>query len=502
VFYSMTHTAHEAEPVLEMQAGYGFEQRKSLSTSFHLGEGLVGQCTKEKKRILLTEVPGEYVRINSGLGASTPLNIIVLPILFEGSVRAVVELASFSPFSVTHQTFLDQLTESIGLVLNTIDANTLTENLLKQSQSQAEELRSQQEELRESNEDLGRQATLLAERNMEAEKKNQEIERSKLLVEEKAGELSLFSSRYKSEFIANMSHELRTPLNSLLILAEQLEDNSEGNMTATQVKYASVILDSGRDLLRLLNGILDLAKVESATVTIETSKVDLEDFRTLLVREFEQVAERSDVGYAIDITSDCPTHIVTDPHRLRQILKNLLANAFKFTVRGQVDLKVSLVEGTWRGAAPALREAPLVMAFAVKDTGIGIEQEEQRRIFEPFAQVDGGTSRDYGGTGLGLSISRALVGLLDGEITVESTPGEGSTFTVYLPLGRPPTLPPVALLGSTAPNRSDESAIDRDVTSARNNMRDGPAGPARGDDMVFAGTRVLVVDDISATCSQ
>ena len=266
VFYSMNHASEAVEPLLELQAGYGYEERRHLSTCFRVGEGLIGQCAKEKKRILLTEVPGDYVRINSGLGAAAPLNIIVLPVLFEGSVRAVIELASFSAFSETHQAFLDQLPESIGLVLNTIEADTLTENLLKQSQKQAEELRAQQEELRESNEDLGRQASLLAAQNIEAEKKNQEIEQSKRQVEEKAGQLAV-SSKYKSEFIANMSHELRTPLNSLLILAEQLKDNREQTMSETQVEYAGVILNSGRDLLSLLNGILDLAKVESGTVT-------------------------------------------------------------------------------------------------------------------------------------------------------------------------------------------------------------------------------------------
>src|SRR5271155_4058599 len=268
VFYSMSGPSDGGEPVLEFQAGYGYEQRRHLSTSFQLGDGLVGQCAKEKKRILLTEVPGDYVKINSGLGASAPLNIIVLPVLFEGSIRAVVELASFSPFSLTHQAFLDQLPESIGLVLNTVVANTLTENLLKQSQSQAEELLAQQEELRESNEDLGRQAKLLAEQNIEAEQKNQEVERSKRLLEEKSDQLAV-SSKYKSEFIANMSHELRTPLNSLLILAEQLEDNPDHNMTDTQVEYAGVIRSSGNDLLKLLNNILDLAKVESGTISAE-----------------------------------------------------------------------------------------------------------------------------------------------------------------------------------------------------------------------------------------
>ena len=273
VFYTMSSRSdQDGDPVLEMQAGYGYEQRKHLSTTFRLGEGLVGQCAKERKRILLTDVPGDYVRINSGLGEAVPLNIIVLPVLFEGSLRAVVELASFSEFSVTHQAFLDSITESVGIVLNTIQAAGLTESLLKQSQTQAEELRSQQEELRGSNEDLERQARLLAEQNLVAVQKNLEVEQSKRLIEEKVSQLAV-SSKYKSEFIANMSHELRTPLNSLLILAQQLEQNPDDNMTATQVEYASVIRSSGNELLELLNSILDLAKVESGTVTADNSEV-------------------------------------------------------------------------------------------------------------------------------------------------------------------------------------------------------------------------------------
>ncbi len=493
VFYSMTHHPTDGQPLLEMQAGYGFEERRNLATSFRLGEGLVGQCAKEKKRILLTEVPADYVRINSGLGASTPLNIIVLPILFEGSVRAVVELASFSPFSVIHQTFLDQLTESIGLVLNTIEANTVTENLLKQSQSQAEELRSQQEELRESNEDLGRQASLLAERSREAEKKNEEIEQSKLLVEEKAGQLSV-SSKYKSEFIANMSHELRTPLHSLLILAEQLEDNPDNNMTETQVKYASVIRASGQDLLRLLNSILDLAKVESGTVVVELSEVNLADFRVSLVHDFEQVARGKNVGYSFEISSDCPKHVVTDPHRLGQILKNLLANAFKFTADGEVSLRVFIAEDGWSDVSEALGSASSVMAFSVCDTGIGIEQEQQHRIFEAFAQVDGTTARDYGGTGLGLSISRALVELLDGEITVASTAGEGSTFTVYIPLGRgaTDTQPVVAAQDAYL---KQAPAFDRHLTAQESTLTVN-RHPSEGiAPQSLAGVKVLVIDD-------
>jgi CheY-like chemotaxis protein/HAMP domain-containing protein/putative methionine-R-sulfoxide reductase with GAF domain len=471
VFYSMTSVTEGGEPMLELQAGYGYEERKHLSTSFRLGEGLVGQCAKEKKRILLTDVPDDYVRINSGLGASTPMNIIVLPVLFEGSVRAVIELASFSSFSVIHQAFLDSITESIGLVLSTIEGSTLTETLLIQSQSLAEELRTQQEELRESNEDLGRQAKQLAEQNIEAEHKNREVQESKRLVEEKAGQLSV-SSKYKSEFIANMSHELRTPLNSLLILAQQLEDNPEHNMTDTQVEYASVIHSSGNELLELLNSILDLAKAESGTVTVEMTDVPIGDLRTGLLREFEAVARGKHLDYEIALSTTCPVGLVTDSQRLRQILKNLLANAFKFTERGTVRVEVGMAERGWSPTTTTLVAAPAVVAFAVADTGIGIDEEQQHRIFEAFAQGDGTTARVYGGTGLGLSISRELVGLLGGELAVTSTPGVGSTFTVYLPFQG----------SGTAAPRVSNVPVDRSPTYVL---------PTN----VKAGTRILLVDD-------
>jgi signal transduction histidine kinase len=266
----------------------------------------VGQCATEKQRILLTDVPGDYVTINSGLGELAPLTIIVLPVLFEGSVRAVVELASFSRFSPIHQALLEQLTESIGLVLNTIEANTITENLLKQSQSQAQELQSRQEELRSSNEDLGRQASRLAEQNSEVERKNQEIERAKRLVEEKAEQLAV-SSRYKSEFFSNMSHELRTPLNSLLILAGELKDNPTENLTETQVQYASVIHSSGTDLLRLLNDILDLAKVESGTVTLEIGPLALVELVAALEHDFVRVAEQKGMSFSVAVSPGAPS---------------------------------------------------------------------------------------------------------------------------------------------------------------------------------------------------
>jgi len=499
VFYSMTTGTDDDEPTLEFRAGYGYQERKHLSTSFLVGEGLVGQCAKEKKPILLTDVPDDYVRINSGLGESPPLNIIVLPVLFEGSVRAVIELASFSPFSEIHQIFLDQLTESIGLVLSTIEASTLRETLLMQSQSLAEELRSQQLELTESNADLGRQARLLAEKNTEAEQRTRQIEESKRLVEEKAGQLAV-SSKYKSEFIANMSHELRTPLNSLLLLAEQLESNPGGNMTDTQVEYATVIHSSGNELLTLLNGILDLAKVESGTTLAEISDLSVDDLRRGLLREFEPVAEAKQLGYAIEVAPDCPRKISTDQQRLRQVLKNLLANSFKFTERGEVVLHIGRANGGWSPEIPTLVDARSVIGLSVTDTGIGINEEQQQRIFEAFAQGDGTTARVYGGTGLGLSISRELVSLLGGEITVTSVPREGSTFTVYLPAS-PEVAPDQLAADQPASGPREETRADSSADGVEPHMPAEFSGvkadqpPLNGSTDRLDGMKILLVDD-------
>jgi signal transduction histidine kinase/ActR/RegA family two-component response regulator len=472
---------------LRFQGGYGFKERKNLASVFRLGEGLVGQCALEKKRILLTQVPADYIQINSGLGESPPLNIIVLPILFEGSVRAVIELASFAAFSATHQSFLDQLTESIGLVLNTVSATSVTEKLLEQAQSQAQELQSRQEQLRQSNEDLAKQATLLADQNSEIESKFQEVEEAKRLVEEKATELSV-SSKYKSEFIANMSHELRTPLNSLLVLAEQLEDNPDGNLTTRQVQYASVIRASGRDLLKLLNDILDLAKVESQTVQFELSELALAELCDSMVQSFRPVADGQGLQFSVELDEALPPSIVTDPHRLRQVLMNLLSNAFKFTEHGDVALRLALGRSGWNPRNERLAQAEGVLAISVRDSGIGIKRELQAAMFEAFAQADGSTARQYGGTGLGLSISRNLVNLLGGEIALASEPGVGSTFTVYLPLDQSISSLPLravpALRRSLLPvERSAEDALRRELTG------DAFYGGAA------AGTKVLIVDD-------
>ena len=487
VFYTLV-TDDGGEPVLRYQAGYGYKERKHLASQFRLGEGLVGQCAREKERILLTDVPGDYVTINSGLGEATPLNIIVLPILFEGSVRAVVELASFSRFSPTHQAFLDQLTESIGLVLNTIEANTLTENLLKQSQSQAQELQSRQEDLRGSNEDLAKQASRLAEQNIEVEAKNQEVENAKRLVEEKAEQLAV-SSAFKSEFFANMSHELRTPLNSLLILAGELKANPEQNLTEAQVQYASIIQSSGTDLLRLLNDVLDLAKVESGTVTLEISELPLVELQDALEREFRHVADQQGVSFAVELAPGTPAIIATDPGRLRQVLKNLLANAFKFTEHGAVTLRIGRPDSDWRPANGTFGDASDVTAFSISDTGIGIAPELQQLIFEAFAQADGTTARQYGGTGLGLSISRELVGLLGGEMTLNSTFGEGSTFTVYLPSGLGADDHAIVAATDAAPE------VTPWPTSVERSVAPGSPQPDSGADTELAGKKVLVVDD-------
>ena len=501
VFYALTDPGDGGQPVLQFQAGYGYKERKHLANRFRLGEGLVGQCALEKERILLTDVPSDYVQINSGLGESSPLNIIVLPILFEGSVRAVIELASFGAFSPTHQSLLDQLTESIGLVLNTVDADLVTVKLLEQSQSQAQELQSRQEQLHQSNEELEEQAALLAGKNSEVEGKYQEVEEAKRLVEQKAAELAV-SSKYKSEFIANMSHELRTPLNSLLVLAEQLEDNPEGNLTDKQVQYAHVIRSSGGDLLKLLNDILDLAKVESKTVKLDSSELLLADLTEGMAHTFDPVADKQGLTFSVELDDELPPAMVTDPHRLRQILKNLLSNSFKFTERGEVALRLERSAGGWSPECERLTRAKSVIAISVSDTGIGIKPELQSSMFEAFAQADGTTARRYGGTGLGLSISRDLVDLLGGEITLSSEPGSGSTFTVYLPLEAAAHTPVdgAYATASLAPSpflvNGDPKPLEATRSDHGNNQRPGPAPPI-GSPLYegAAGITALIVDD-------
>ena len=431
VFYTMDAT--KDEPVLKLLASYAYKQRKNIDNQFKLGEGLVGQCALEKQKILLVNAPPDYITITSGLGEAPPVNIIVMPVLFEGQVKAVIELASFERFTPTHQAFLDQLTESIGIVLNTIEANTRTEDLLKQSQSLARELQSQQEELQQTNAELGDKARLLADQNVEVERKNREVEQARQALEEKARQLAL-TSKYKSEFLANMSHELRTPLNSLLILSDQLSRNADRNLSNRQVEFAKTIHSSGNDLLALINDILDLSKIESGTVVVDIGELSFKDLSDYVERTFRHVAEQKKLEFVLDFGRALPRVIHTDSKRLQQVIKNLLSNAFKFTERGRVSLRVEPVDVGWSPENESLARAGGAVAISVRDTGIGIQPDQQQIIFEPFQQADGSTSRKYGGTGLGLAISREIARMLGGEIKLASTPGQGSTFTLFLPL--------------------------------------------------------------------
>ncbi|MEA2554164.1 MAG: hypothetical protein QOJ65_2340 [Fimbriimonadaceae bacterium] len=446
VFY-MAESSGLGEPMLRLLSSYAYKERKHLASKFRMGEGLVGQCALERKSIVLTNVPDDYIQISSGLGESPPHNIIVLPVLFEGEMMAVIELASFNRFSEIHRTFLDQLMESIGVVLNMISANMRTEELLKQSQSltqelqsQSQELQTQQEQLRQTNTELEDQAkeledkaALLEERNRAVEHKNKEVELARAALEEKAQQLAL-SSKYKSEFLANMSHELRTPLNSMLILAKLMADNPDSNLTEKQVEFANTIYGSGNDLLNLINEILDLTKIEAGKMEIELANVSMHELRDYVERSFRHVADQKGLAFDVKVDPGTPNTIATDALRLQQVLRNLLSNAFKFTHEGKVELNIKRADRDIVLDDGRLAPAEDLVALEVKDTGVGIPPDKQSLIFEAFQQADGTTSRRYGGTGLGLSISREITRLLGGRIRVESTPGQGSSFTLYLPV--------------------------------------------------------------------
>jgi signal transduction histidine kinase/DNA-binding response OmpR family regulator len=475
--------ARDAE--LQLVASYGYKKRKNVANHFKPGEALVGQAALEKKPILITEPPSDYIAIASGLGEATPNNIIVMPVLFEEQVLGVIELASFKAFDDVQQRFLDQLMETIGIALSTIIANMRTERLLLQSQSltqelqsQSEELQSQQdelkrsnseleeqakslkaseellqtqqEELQQTNEELQEKAALLERQNRDIEVKNREIELARRSLEDKADQLAV-SSKYKSEFLANMSHELRTPLNSLLILSNLLAQNEDSNLSEKQVEFAQTIHQSGSDLLALINDILDLSKVEAGKMDIHPAHVGVGAVRDYVERTFRPVAEEKELGFDISVADDVPASVETDEQRLQQIVKNLLSNAFKFTESGGVTLRIERAPGDVMFASEVLAQADNVVGFSVSDSGIGIPEDKLRLIFESFQQADGTISRRYGGTGLGLSISREIARLLGGEIRAQSTPDEGSTFTLYLPENFTPVEPIGGELGQPVP---------------------------------------------------
>lgn len=425
--------ADERQPMLSLLSTYAHGIEANHPARLDLGQGLVGQCAIDARRILITNLPDNVVPISSGVFTTLPKSAIVLPVHFEGQVKAVIELSSAGEFTELQLSFLDQLTTSIGIVLNSIEATMQTEGLLKQSQQLATELQSQQRELQQTNEQLEQKAQQLEERNVEVEAKNQEIEQARHALEEKATELAL-TSKYKSEFLANMSHELRTPLNSILILGQQLGDNPDGNLSSKQVEFAKTIHGAGTDLLNLISDILDLSKIESGTVSVDAEEIFINNLLEVMSRPFKHEAENRDLSFSVEVGDTVAGSIITDSKRLQQILKNLLSNAFKFTAVGGVTLKVAAVTSGWSPDHPSLMHAPSVISFEVADTGIGIPPEKQRIIFEAFQQADASTSRKYGGTGLGLAISRELANLLGGEIQLRSSPGVGSTFVLYLPL--------------------------------------------------------------------
>ncbi len=418
---------------LKLLSSYADTGNSEINRTIDLGQGLIGQCAVEKKRLLLNNVPPDFINITSSLGQARHVSIVVLPVLFEGQTKAVIELATIQNFTPGSLAFLDLLTQSIGAVFNTIEATMRTEGLLKQSQQLTVELQARQSELQQTNEELGTKARLLAEQNAEVERKNAEVEQARRALEEKAAELAL-TSKYKSEFLANMSHELRTPLNSILILSQQMAENSGNNLSNKQVEFSRNINSAGTDLLNLINDILDLSKIESGTVTVDVEDMSFVALHDNIERNFRHVAEAKNLPFNVMFEENLPRSMATDPKRLQQILKNLLSNAVKFTAHGHVEVLVGLASGGWSPDHPVLSATQQVISFAVSDTGIGVPPDKQRLIFEAFQQADAGTSRKYGGTGLGLAISRELAVLLGGEIKLVSEPGKGSTFKLFLPL--------------------------------------------------------------------
>ena len=441
VFYLVEKDAAGAH--LKLQASYAFDNPRAL---LQPGEGLAGQCLVDRQRIVLTEVPENYLKINSALGSALPATIVVQPVAFEGEAKAVLEMAAFHALQPMQLIFLDQLSHSLGIVLNTIASVMRTEDLLRQTRHSEQLLQEQQEELQQANEEMEQtneelqqtneemeeKVNLLAEQKRQMERANREIEQAREELEKRAQQIAQ-GSRYKSEFLANMSHELRTPLNSLLILSKMLADNGEANLNPKQVQYAQTIYSSGNDLLELINEVLDLAKIESGAVEFEPRPMVLAELREFLEQSFRHIAQGKNLEFQIDFSPTLPEMITTDARRLQQVLKNLLSNAFKFTERGSIILRVGLVTEGWTRPHGSLDQAASVVSFAVVDTGVGIPDDKHDFIFGAFQQADAGTSRKYGGTGLGLSISRELAHLLGGSLQLTESSSRGSTFSLYLP---------------------------------------------------------------------
>jgi signal transduction histidine kinase/HAMP domain-containing protein/CheY-like chemotaxis protein len=487
-----------ASPRLRLAASYGYVAH-DRGITFGPGEGLVGQAAVTRNLVRIARSgqrravnggdgrPAPGLTIRSGLSETPPVDLVVLPVLFEGELLGVIEFASVVPFSDLNITFLQRLVATIGVALNTIQANKRTEELLAQSQRLAHELQEQSAELQRTNAELEEKAALLQEQKGNIETKNREIELARIGLEEKAQQLAR-ASAYKSEFLANMSHELRTPLNSLLLLARLLADNSEQNLTAKQIEFANTIHSAGSDLLSLIDDILDLSKIEAGRAEVQPTEVDYQEIRGYVEQGFAPQAAEKGLEFRVEVDPELAGEVlVTDAQRLQQILRNLISNAVKFTDHGSVRLRIAPAPPELVFDVATLATARQVIGFTVADTGIGISDDQLNLVFEAFQQADGTNSRRFGGTGLGLSISRDLSGLIGGTITAKSEPGHGSAFTLYLPdvlvpeaVSPPDPSVPVGRAGSQPPMvRTPESTHRRNTPAADQ----------------LEGTSVLIVDD-------
>lgn len=504
VFY----VKEDQKPFLQLAGSYAFKERKHMENRFAVGEGIIGQCALEQQPLVLTKVPSDYISVQSGLGESQPLTIIVLPVVFEGQVQGVVEIASFHSFDEIKQALLDETTQTMGIIMDSISSRAQLAKLLEESQvmteelqAQTEELQVQQEELKKLNEELESQTMELKaseeslqqqqqeleymnadleEQNSKYEQKNQEVEMARADLEQKAEQLAL-SSKYKSEFLANMSHELRTPLNSLLILSKLLLDNPQHNLTEKQLDFARTIHSSGTDLLSLINEILDLAKVESGKIEAHTKQTPVSQVMETLQAKFSFMAEQKEIDFNVIVEENVPEYILTDPMRLHQILSNLISNALKFTERGHVTVTIK-------------RKADQIW-FSVADSGIGIPAEKQSLIFEAFQQVDGTTSRKYGGTGLGLSISLELARLLSGEIHLESEERKGSTFSLSLPYKEESLDGYAESPGRIFASTDQPLAPKQKTAGAATAVINKPAAATKNELAVSARKKLLIVED-------
>jgi CheY-like chemotaxis protein/CHASE3 domain sensor protein len=514
---------------LQLQAGYACDNPPQELLP---GQGLVGQVFRDQETLVLRDVPRDYIKINSALGDAKPAMLVVLPAIFDGKVRAVIELATFEPLQEEKLTFLRRLGESLGVVLNSLNAVARTEQLLAQAQIMTAKLQEQQqalnernhelhtqserlrqseallqeqqaelkqtneelemsnEELQQTNAEMEEKATLLEEQKQAVDLANREVNAARMALEDKVQQLAL-TSKYKTEFLANMSHELRTPLNSLLILSKVLAENAEANLTEKQMQRAKAIHSSGADLLELINDILDLSKIEAGSVDLDVNEMQIGELTKFVEATFRHMVEGKGLAFKVEVAANAPTRVFTDERRLQQILKNLLANACKFTSRGSVTLKIGAAKDGWRGANPALDAAAGVASFAVADTGIGIPEDRQQIIFEAFQQADAGTARKFGGTGLGLSISRELTRLLGGALTLKSQENVGSEFTLYLPVQRRDQAE------AETPSYAPASAPHSRIAVARAAREREAAAPAQEESEVIDDRRELRPEDQS-----